>query len=154
MQLLGRSFGQYRYGGFDFRRNSAPNFKKLERRIGDRQLLESEIAVWEQQRNRERASVNWRFKTTDARRKMGRLYPPVSPCKVDLPDYQSSYTCCFFWNWVNFLKLNHLIPPHYGIRNYMQRQKSLHRPTETCYLLETTFTARVQPTKYWTSESF
>lgn len=49
----------------------------LERRIGDRQLLESEIAVWEQQRNRERASVNWRFQTTDARKKMERLYPTI-----------------------------------------------------------------------------
>ena len=49
----------------------------LERRIGDRQLLKSEIAAWEQQRNMERASVNWRFQTTDARRKMERLYPIV-----------------------------------------------------------------------------
>jgi hypothetical protein len=49
----------------------------LERRIGDRQLLKSEIAAWEQQRNTERASVNWRFKTTDARRKMERLYPTI-----------------------------------------------------------------------------
>lgn len=49
----------------------------LKRRIGDRQLLKSEIAAWEQQRNTERASVNWRFQTTDARRKMERLYPIV-----------------------------------------------------------------------------
>lgn len=49
----------------------------LERRISDRQLLKSEIAAWEQQRNIEQASVNWRFKITDARRKMERLYPTI-----------------------------------------------------------------------------
>ncbi len=49
----------------------------LERRIGDRSTLELEIATWEKQRNSQRASVNWRFKTTDARRKMERLYPTV-----------------------------------------------------------------------------
>lgn len=49
----------------------------LERRIADRQLLKSQIAAWEQQRNHERASVNWRFKTTDARQKMERLYPTI-----------------------------------------------------------------------------
>ncbi|WP_157780640.1 hypothetical protein [Calothrix sp. NIES-3974] len=43
-----------------------------------------EIAAGEKQRNKERASINWRFQTTDARRKMGRLYPPVSPIKVEL----------------------------------------------------------------------
>ncbi|MGI2909528.1 hypothetical protein [Tolypothrix sp. VBCCA 56010] len=45
----------------------------LERRISDRTILEFEIAAWEKQRNQEKSSVNWRFKTTDARRKMGRL---------------------------------------------------------------------------------
>ncbi len=49
----------------------------LERRISDRQLLESEIAAWEQQRNREQASVNWRFQTAIARKKMERLYPTI-----------------------------------------------------------------------------
>ncbi len=59
----------------------------LERRIADVQTLSQEIAFWESDRNSQKASVNWRFKTTDARKKMGRLYPPVSPSKVDLPDY-------------------------------------------------------------------
>jgi hypothetical protein len=49
----------------------------LERRISNRETLELEIAAWEKQRNQERASVNWRFKTTDARKKMERLYPTV-----------------------------------------------------------------------------
>ncbi len=49
----------------------------LERRIPDIQTLSSEIAAWEQQRNQQRASVNWRFSTTVARNKLQRLYPPV-----------------------------------------------------------------------------
>lgn len=49
----------------------------LERRIPDLQTLSREIVAWEQQRNQQKASINWRFKTTDARKKMGRLYPTV-----------------------------------------------------------------------------
>ncbi len=49
----------------------------LERRIPDIQTLSSEIAAWEQQRNQQRASVNWRFSTTVARNKLQRLYPPI-----------------------------------------------------------------------------
>ena len=59
----------------------------LERRISDRTILEFEVAAWEKQRNQEKSSVNWRFQTTDARRKMGRLYPPISPSKVAVVDY-------------------------------------------------------------------
>jgi len=59
----------------------------LERRIADVQKLSSEIASWQSDRNSRKASVNWRFKITDARKKMGRLYPPILPGKVDLPDY-------------------------------------------------------------------
>ncbi|GAX45588.1 transposase [Tolypothrix sp. NIES-4075] len=51
----------------------------LERRIADVQKLSSEIASWQSDRNSRKASVNWRFKITDARKKMGRLYPPISP---------------------------------------------------------------------------
>lgn len=49
----------------------------LERRIPDIQTLSAEIATWEKQRNLQRTSVYWRFQTTDARRKMERLYPTV-----------------------------------------------------------------------------
>jgi hypothetical protein len=66
----------------------------LERRIADVQTLSQEIAIWESDaygglrlRNYQKASVNWRFKTTDARKKMGRVYPDIGPRKVDLPDY-------------------------------------------------------------------
>jgi transposase len=59
----------------------------LARRIADVQKLSEEIASWQSDRNSSKASVNWRFKITDARNKMGRLYPDVSPSKVELPDY-------------------------------------------------------------------
>ncbi len=49
----------------------------LKRRIPDIQTLSSEIATWEKQRNLQCTSVYWRFQTTDARRKMERLYPTI-----------------------------------------------------------------------------
>jgi hypothetical protein len=58
----------------------------LERRIGDRETLKREIAAWELTRNTEKASVNWRFKIRDARKKMERLYPPIEPIKVPVAD--------------------------------------------------------------------
>lgn len=59
----------------------------LERRIADVQKLSEEIASWQSDRNSSKASVNWHFKITYVRNKMGRLYPDVSPSKVDLPDH-------------------------------------------------------------------
>jgi hypothetical protein len=47
----------------------------LDRRIPDMAMLCSEIAAWEQDRNDHQATVNWQFKTTDARTKLRRLYP-------------------------------------------------------------------------------
>jgi hypothetical protein len=35
----------------------------------------TEITAWEAQRNQQKASVYWGFKTKDARQKMQRLYP-------------------------------------------------------------------------------
>ena len=55
--------------------------------VGNRETLEREIAAWELTRNTEKASVNWRFKIRDARNKMERLYPPISPSKVAVVDY-------------------------------------------------------------------
>lgn len=49
----------------------------LERRIPEVHILKSEILAWEQQRNLERATVIWRFKTMDARNKLGRFYPSI-----------------------------------------------------------------------------
>jgi len=44
----------------------------LERRIPNAEILTSEIASWEKQRNQQKASVYWGFQTKDARRKMQR----------------------------------------------------------------------------------
>jgi transposase len=52
----------------------------LDRRIGDRDRLEREIAAWERARNATGARVQWLFTTEKARAKMGRAYPvPVPP---------------------------------------------------------------------------
>ena len=47
----------------------------LDRRIGERSILEAEVAEWERQRNAERARINWMFTTEKARTKLGRAYP-------------------------------------------------------------------------------
>ncbi len=47
----------------------------LERRIPSITELQQEIEAWEQERNQNRATVNWRFSTADARTKFERLYP-------------------------------------------------------------------------------
>ena len=50
----------------------------LDRRIPDEDTLKSDIAAWEQQRNAEQATIDWRFSVTDAREKLKRLYPSLS----------------------------------------------------------------------------
>ena len=49
----------------------------LARRIPDREQLCSETGAWQAKRNRESASVDWRFKTEDARIKLKSLYPSI-----------------------------------------------------------------------------
>ncbi len=49
-----------------------------DRRIGDRQLLTTEITAWEDQRNRAHATVDWRFTAAAARVKLHRVYPSQS----------------------------------------------------------------------------
>ncbi len=50
----------------------------LNRRIPDKQVLEREVAQWQNQRNFLQAKVDWRFSTDDARIKLKRLYPTLS----------------------------------------------------------------------------
>jgi transposase len=50
----------------------------LDRRIGERSLLESEIAAWEAQRNASKARIRWMFTVDKARLKMGRAYPVIA----------------------------------------------------------------------------
>jgi hypothetical protein len=47
----------------------------LDRRIGERDKLASEIAAWESQRNNTGARINWMFSTEKARQKLARAYP-------------------------------------------------------------------------------
>ena len=49
----------------------------LDRRIPDEETLKREIAAWEEQRNTERATIDWHFSVTDAREKLKRLYPSL-----------------------------------------------------------------------------
>lgn len=61
---------------------SALSRQCLDRRIGDRETLEREVATWTQARNASGAKVVWRFTTADARIKLHRLYPITSPVAV------------------------------------------------------------------------
>ena len=44
-------------------------------RIPDEETLLCKVKAWERARNERRATVNWRFSTSDARVKLARLYP-------------------------------------------------------------------------------
>ena len=60
----------------------------LDRRIGDRERLEAEIAAWVQQRNEAGARIRWMFTTAVARTKMGKAYPAPAaspPPGEDMP---------------------------------------------------------------------
>ena len=50
----------------------------LDRRIGERDLLVSEIKAWEQRRNSAGARVKWKFTTQKARDKLARAYPDAA----------------------------------------------------------------------------
>jgi len=47
----------------------------LDRRVAERQKLETEIAAWEADRNKYHTKANWQFTTEDARIKLKHLYP-------------------------------------------------------------------------------
>jgi hypothetical protein len=47
----------------------------LDRRIGSRAILVSEVAAWETERNDCKATIDWRFTIPNARDKLKRLYP-------------------------------------------------------------------------------
>jgi transposase len=50
----------------------------LDRRIGERDVLVSEIKAWQQQRNASGARIKWQFTTEKARVKLARAYPDVA----------------------------------------------------------------------------
>ena len=47
------------------------------RRIPNRQILENEVAAWQDQRNFKQAKVDWQFSNDHARIKLKRLYPTL-----------------------------------------------------------------------------
>ena len=47
----------------------------LDRRIDNITDLRSELEAWEDERNKNQATVNWQFRTADARIKLSSLYP-------------------------------------------------------------------------------
>jgi DDE superfamily endonuclease len=53
----------------------------LSRRIGGQEELEREVQAWQERRNAEATTVNWRFTTADARIKLKRLYPSLEKKK-------------------------------------------------------------------------
>ena len=51
----------------------------LSRRLPDLPTVRREIGAWVNERNRVSTAVDWRFTTEDARIKLKRLYPKLSP---------------------------------------------------------------------------
>jgi len=49
----------------------------LDRRIDCKEIMTSEVAAWEQDRNTHESKIDWQFTTTDARIKLKRLYPSL-----------------------------------------------------------------------------
>ena len=49
----------------------------LKSRIPKLETVRSEVKAWELRRNDQKASINWRFTTQDARIKLKRLYPTI-----------------------------------------------------------------------------
>ena len=47
----------------------------LDRRIGDLDTLNAELAAWQHQTNADQRQVEWQFTTADARTKLRHLYP-------------------------------------------------------------------------------
>ena len=50
----------------------------LDRRLPDRETVNTEVQAWVNKRNQAKQSVDWRFTTQDARIKLKRLYPNLS----------------------------------------------------------------------------
>src|SRR4051794_37340036 len=50
----------------------------LDRRIGERTVLETEIKAWQADRNQAGARIQWKFTTQKARNKLARAYPDTA----------------------------------------------------------------------------
>lgn len=49
----------------------------LDRRLGQVELVEREVMAWENERNTQKATIDWRFTIVKARDKLHRLYPQL-----------------------------------------------------------------------------
>jgi hypothetical protein len=49
----------------------------LDRRIDAKEIMASEVATWEEDRNTSQSRIDWQFTTADARIKLKRLYPSI-----------------------------------------------------------------------------
>jgi DDE superfamily endonuclease len=52
----------------------------LDRRIASRQLLQSEVGAWQQDRNAQQRTIEWKFTRQDADKKLGRHYVSQFTC--------------------------------------------------------------------------
>ena len=52
----------------------------LDRRVASRQLLQSEVDAWQQARNAQQRTIEWKFTRQDADQKLGRHYVPTLAC--------------------------------------------------------------------------
>ena len=59
----------------------------LDQRIDSSARLIEEVAAWEHQRNAQQVHIDWRFTTADARTKLQRLYPVLSPANTTKPSH-------------------------------------------------------------------
>ena len=50
----------------------------LDRRIGERDILNAEVQAWQRQRNASGARIKWKFTTEKARAKLARAYPDTA----------------------------------------------------------------------------
>jgi DDE superfamily endonuclease len=50
----------------------------LDRRMGEFETLQTEVAAWMEERNQQQTWIDWRFTTDDARVKLKRLYPLIN----------------------------------------------------------------------------
>lgn len=50
----------------------------LDRRVGEFETLQTEVAAWVEERNQQQTWIDWRFTTAEARVKLKRLYPLIN----------------------------------------------------------------------------
>jgi len=56
---------------------SALSSQCLDRRIPNKALLETQIAAWQNHRNKHNAKAGWHFSTDAARNRLKHLYPAI-----------------------------------------------------------------------------